>query len=259
MKDGGNKIFMYGSKATFETSAGELRRMTKDVTGIGQNEVLAAVGISTVKIAHEIGNSLNIMSASLHVIQLLFKEQRERIDDCALSALDDMAGELERLMKLLEELRDISRPAKLNIEPVNLRAIVTGIVRESRLATQAKTIAVAHQISDDLPPVLADKEKLARVVLNLCVNAFDAMPNGGKVTLRAYKTDERVCLEIQDTGVGIPEGFDPFRPFNTTKEKGWGLGLTIVNQIVLASDGTLSYSSQRGEGTTFRICLPTGA
>jgi signal transduction histidine kinase len=140
-----------------------------------------------------------------------------------------------------------------------LHEVVTGIVHDARLAARPNTIKVEHQIPDDLPPVLADKEKLARVLLNLCANAFDAMPNGGELTLRAYKADERVCLEIEDTGVGIPENFDPFRPFNTTKEKGWGLGLAVVSQIVQALNGTLSYESQPGKGTTFRIRLPAGA
>ena len=251
-------MFVCRSKAAFGTCAGELRAMTKRVIGLRQDEILAAVGTATVKIAHEIGNSLNMMGASVHVIQLLIKEQREGTRDCALSALRDMTCELERMKSLLEELRDVSRPTQVNIEPVNLQDVLTGIVRDDRLGTWPKTIAVEHQIPDDLPPVLADKEKLARVLLNLCVNAFDAMPNGGKLALRAYKADERVCLEVQDTGVGIPENFDPFRPFNTTKNKGWGLGLTIVTEIVRALNGTLSYASQRGEGTTFRISLPTG-
>jgi signal transduction histidine kinase len=252
-------MFTYGSKATFEIRAGELRAMTKRVTGTNQNEILAAIGTATLKIAHEIGNSLNVMSTSLHIIHLLFKDQREGSDDWALSTLHGMTAEVERMKQLLEELRNISRPSKVSIEPVNLYEVVTGIVRDGRLAARPNTIQVEHQIPDDLPPVLGDREKLARVLLNLCANAFDAMPNGGKLTLRAYKADERVCLEIEDTGVGIPENFDPFRPFNTTKEKGWGLGLAVVSQIVEALNGTLSYESQPGEGTTFRMCLPAQA
>lgn len=233
--------------------------MTKRVTGTSQNEILAAIGTATLKIAHEIGNSLNVMSTSLHMIHLLFKDQREGSEDWALATLHDMTAEVEKMKQLLEELRNISRPSKVNVEPVNLHEVVTGIVHDARLAARPNTIKVEHQIPDDLPPVLADKEKLARVLLNLCANAFDAMPNGGKLTLRAYKADERVCLEIEDTGVGIPENFDPFRPFNTTKEKGWGLGLAVVSQIVQALNGTLSYESQPGKGTTFRIHLPAGA
>jgi signal transduction histidine kinase len=224
-----------------------------------QNEILAAIGTATVEIAHEIANSLNIMNGLLDLVRMMLDPRRGCIGDRPFSVLDEMASELERMRKLLEELRDVSRPAKVNIEPLKLHEVVMEIVREGSVATRPNTIAVEHQIPDDLPPVLADKEKLARVVLNLCVNAFDAMPNGGKLTLRAYKANEGVCLEIQDTGVGIPENFDPFRPFNTTKERGWGLGLAIVEQTIQTLNGTLSYTSQRGDGTTFRICLPAQA
>jgi signal transduction histidine kinase len=249
-------MFMYGSKAASEIPAEELRAMTKRVIKPDQNEILAAVGTAALEIAHDIGNSLTIVSSSLELMELLFKERREGIGDFALSTLREMTAEVERMKELLEQLRHVSRPAKVHIEPVNLREIVTGIVRHGRLAARPNTITVEHQIPDNLPPVLGDKEKLARVLLNLCVNAFDAMPNGGKLMLRAYRADERICLEIADTGVGIPENFDPFRPFNTTKDKGWGLGLAVVSQIVQALNGTLSYESQPGEGTTFRICLP---
>jgi two-component system sensor histidine kinase HydH len=232
--------------------------MTKRLIRLDQNEILAAVGTATLKIAHEIGNSLTIMSTSVQVIESVFQEQRAGVDDWALSTLRDMTAEVERMKELLEELRNISRPAKVTIVPLNLHEIVTGFVRNGRVAAWPHNIEVEHHIPDDLPPVLADREKLARALHNLCVNAFDAMPNGGKLALRAYKAAERVCLEIQDTGVGIPEGFDPFRPFNTTKEKGWGLGLAVVTQIVQALNGTLAYESQRGEGTTFLMCLPAG-
>jgi signal transduction histidine kinase len=142
---------VHGSKAAFGICAGELRAMTmramtKRVIGLHKNEILAAVGTATLKIAHEIGNSLNIMNTSLQVMQSLFKEQREGIGDCDLSILRDMTSEVERMKELLEELRDVSRPAQVNIEPVNLQEVVTGIVRHGRLAIRPEAIAVKHQI-----------------------------------------------------------------------------------------------------------------
>jgi signal transduction histidine kinase len=85
------------------------------------------------------------------------------------------------------------------------------------------------------------------------------MPDGGKLMLRGYRAGDSVCLEVKDTGTGIPDHFDPFRPFNTTKKKGWGLGLSVVREVVQALNGTLSYKSRPGEGTTFRLCLPAAA
>lgn len=252
-------MFVDGSQAAFAVCAGELGRMTKQAIELHQDEILAAVGTATLKIAHEIGNSLQTLSGLLHVIQWSFEDHGEAIDRGALRALSDMTSEVARMKELLEELRHVSRPAKVNIEPVNLQEVVAAVVRDGRLAAERTPITIECHIPNDLPPVLADKQKLARVLLNLCVNAVEAMPNGGKLTLRAYKADDQICLEIQDTGIGIPENCDPFRPFNTTKEEGWGLGLAVVSQLVQALNGTVSYTSQRGEGTTFRVCLPPGA
>jgi signal transduction histidine kinase len=104
--------------------------------------------------------------------------------------------------------------------------------------------------------VPANAEKLKQVLLNLCKNAFEAMPDGGTLTLRGRRTDGRVSLEIEDTGAGIPKGIDIFELFTTTKSHGTGLGLAIVRQIIGAHGGTITYSSQPGKGTTFRLSLP---
>jgi signal transduction histidine kinase len=82
------------------------------------------------------------------------------------------------------------------------------------------------------------------------------MPKGGKLTLRAYDSGDRLYIEISDTGIGIPAGVDIFEPFTTSKSSGTGLGLTIVRQIVAAHGGSIGYSSEPGKGTVFRISLP---
>jgi two-component system, NtrC family, sensor histidine kinase HydH len=91
--------------------------------------------------------------------------------------------------------------------------------------------------------------------LNLCNNALDAMPEGGDLNIRCYSLGATVILEIADTGTGIQQGLDPFALFKTTKADGTGLGLPIVEQIVLAHNGTIEYTSEPGRGTTFKIIL----
>ena len=103
--------------------------------------------------------------------------------------------------------------------------------------------------------VTLDPEKIKQVILNLCKNAVEAMPKGGQLTFRAYRTNDNVILELSDTGQGIPEGFDPFHLFKTTKPEGTGLGLPIVQQIVSDHHGTVDYVSELGKGTTFRVSL----
>jgi signal transduction histidine kinase len=117
-------------------------------------------------------------------------------------------------------------------------------------------VEVEPQLSEDLPLVMADSEKLTRVLLNLCKNALDAMPGGGRLALRCYRNENHVCLEIEDSGSGIPKQMNIFEPFVTSKPNGWGLGLAIVQQIISAHNGTIAYTSELGKGTIFKICLP---
>jgi signal transduction histidine kinase len=97
------------------------------------------------------------------------------------------------------------------------------------------------------------------MILNLCRNAVEAMPEGGIVNLKAYTDGDDIILEIRDTGIGIPEGMEIFEPFVTTKSAGSGLGMYVVQQIVLAHRGEIIYRSQERKGTTFRIILPKRA
>jgi signal transduction histidine kinase len=101
--------------------------------------------------------------------------------------------------------------------------------------------------SANLPPVIADSNKLKQVFLNLCRNAAEAMPDGGRLTVRANNHHKEIIVEVSDTGNGIPEGIDIWAPFVTTKSHGTGLGLMIVRQIVADHQGSVSYWSQPGK------------
>ena len=104
--------------------------------------------------------------------------------------------------------------------------------------------------------MLGDGDRLKQVLLNLCKNAVEAMPQGGVLTVRGYTTGDRVVLEVKDTGRGIPEGIDIFEPFMSTKSEGTGLGLAIVQQIVTNHQGALTYTSAPGQGTIFTLVFP---
>ena len=118
-------------------------------------------------------------------------------------------------------------------------------------------ITVTLEFDENLPLVQLDQEKIKQVILNLSKNAVEAMPKGGFLTVRGYLSSAYVVLEFNDTGQGIPEGFEPFHLFKTTKPEGTGLGLSIVQQIISDHHGTVDYVSELGKGTTFRVSLPT--
>jgi signal transduction histidine kinase len=216
-----------------------------------RREALAALGTAVSKVAHELANPLNALFTS---IQLLERHRsRQYSTDTRLGSIAQDAREAtEQMQSLIKELREISKPVTLNLAPVSVADAVTELIRLSH----PSSIRIEDSIPRTLPLVQADSEKLKAVLTNLWQNALDAMPNGGALSFKAYNVRERVCLEIQDTGIGISKEMDPFAPFTTSKREGWGLGLAIVRNIVVAHNGTIEYTSEPGKGTTFKLCLP---
>jgi signal transduction histidine kinase len=117
-------------------------------------------------------------------------------------------------------------------------------------------IQVECSLPSNLPTITVDIDKMKQVIFNLTKNAAEAMAGGGRISIKGSVSENSIVLEISDTGTGIPAGIDIFEPFFTTKPQGTGIGLSIVQQIVSAHGGSISYSSEHGKGTTFVITLP---
>jgi two-component system sensor histidine kinase AtoS len=111
-------------------------------------------------------------------------------------------------------------------------------------------------LDSNLSSVSADRDKLKQVILNLYKNGAEAMPGGGKITVKASSTETGVLVEITETGTGIPPGMDIFEPFATTKLGGTGIGMVVVRQVATAHGGSITYLSEPGKGTSFFIALP---
>jgi PAS domain S-box-containing protein len=218
-------------------------------------ERLAAVGTTAATFAHEVGNPLNSMFMAVQLLERRLAKQKA-LEEVIATPLRILSSEIKRLTLLLEEFRALARRQKLNLRPLSLSTLVGDVVSVEALACGISGVRIEHMVPADLPLIAADSEKLKQVLLNLCKNAVEAMPQGGTITVRAYRSGELIYVEISDTGVGIPAGVDIFEPFITTKPQGTGLGLTIVRQIVAAHKGTLNYRSTPGEGTTFTLQLP---
>jgi signal transduction histidine kinase len=123
---------------------------------------------------------------------------------------------------------------------------------------QGKGIGLSLELEDDIPPVWGAAFQLQQVALNLVINAIDAMPDGGRLTIRSGQRRDRVEVSFRDTGVGIPRQDLPrlFEPFYSSKEGGTGIGLAISYGIVAAHGGTMEAESDPGVGTTIRVLLP---
>jgi signal transduction histidine kinase len=216
-------------------------------------EMLAELGLAVSQIAHEIANPLDGIWAC---VQLLEQEMIHQDTDPRRmrETLDSLNAQIGRLRNLLNELRELPRPLKLNLLPIALSPLLAETV-DLAAPTVAPSVQIRKDFPQNLPPVMADSDKLKQVILNLVKNAVEAMPDGGTLTLRGYQTGKHVCFEIEDTGVGIPEGARLFNLFASSKPGGLGVGLCIVRQITAAHQGTIDYTSEVGKGTTFKVSL----
>jgi PAS domain S-box-containing protein len=217
-------------------------------------ERLAVLGTSAAVFAHEIANPLNGIATSLQIVTDLLHEsdfQNPLLGETIAAANQ----EIRRLTSLLGDYRSLARPQTVQRRPSNLRQIVEEVLTLNSNYYKSSGIDVKFDFDENLPLVPVDPEKIKQVILNLCKNAVEAMPTGGLLTLRGYRAGDTVIIEVSDTGAGMPEGFEPFHLFKTTKPGGTGLGLAIVQQIVSDHHGTVDYSSQVGKGTTFRLSL----
>ena len=223
---------------------------------IQENDRLATIGLTAAALAHEIANPLQWM---LSTVQLMQEDLASGNTDAVNSwkeDLEDFRNEISRLGTMLQEFRSFARPENLSLSTLTARELISDLRKIILPQVTAAGIAIDYQVSPDLPPIAVDSDKMRQVLVNLCKNAIEATQPGGTLIVKTAAEREKVVIEVIDNGSGIPEGFDVFRPFATTKEKGTGLGLMIVRQIVAAHRGSISYHSETGNGTTFRIELP---
>jgi signal transduction histidine kinase len=214
------------------------------------------MGATAAMFAHEVGNPLNGISTTVQVLQRYLSKKKEFSSDTLISNFDDLRREINRLSSLLHDFRFLAHPQQLVLKPTSLAAVAEQILATEAPDYEKRGIEIKRHFPSDLPAVRADGEKLQQALLNLFKNAVEAMPDGGILTLKERRDGDQVILEIQDTGIGIPEGVDIFELFTTTKPQGTGLGLAIVRQITSAHGGTITYAGEPGKGTTFCMTLP---
>jgi two-component system sensor kinase FixL len=220
-----------------------------------ETERLAQLGSMAAVFAHEVANPLSGLSASLQFAQSDL--QKQEVDVSTLRAtLQAAMQEVDRLGSLLSEFRSLALPQSLDLKLTDLQEIIKEILASEKIAYRAAGITVKTDFDSSFSPIHIDSAKIKQVVLNLCKNAIEAMRDGGGLTVKVYRSEPMVVLEISDTGIGVPHGMNIFESFKTTKCGGSGLGLPIVRQIVAAHNGTIDYTTEAGHGTTFKVCLP---
>ena len=219
-----------------------------------ETERLALLGTRAAVFAHEVGNPLAGILLSLKCVESRLKKQ-EVNDPSLISMIRGAIGEIDRLGSLLKEFRDLAPEQTLDLKCTDLVKIAEEALALEMTAYRAAGITVKFAFEDALPMVRLDTAKIKQVILNLCQNAVEAMPDGGCLTLKCYRARAMVILEISDDGIGVPNDVNIFELFKTTKPGGTGLGLPLVQQIVSAHNGTIAYKSEPGRGATFKVSL----
>jgi two-component system sensor kinase FixL len=235
--------------AAFIRDTSETERLEK---ALHAHERLTALGMSASILAHEIGNPLNNLFLQAQLLERTLRKDEHH----ALERAASFTGEIRRLGRLLEEFRSVGKTHHTEFEKVELRWLLRDVVQIHLRSLAPPDVEVSLLGGDTDASVLGHSDKLKQVLLNLCKNALEAMPGGGRLTIETETVGNEVLLRVTDTGGGIPEGVDIFEPFVSTKERGTGLGLPIVRQLVEAHRGELTWQSKRGEGTCLTITLP---
>ncbi len=221
-----------------------------------ERERLATIGTTASMLAHEIGNPLNTMYLHGQSLERKIAKMEEQVSERLGPGVSAILLEIGRLRTLLQEFRSVGKRQKLDILPADLVEIVDEVMSQRLPEDTERGIVQLREFTEASLVVKLDPMKIKQVLLNLCKNATEAMEPGGRLTVRISRADRMARVEVADTGVGIPDEVDAFEAFRTTKSEGFGLGLAIVRQLVIAHGGAITYQSKPGEGTTFVLELP---
>ncbi len=243
-------------RAELQATAQQLGQVYRELQNtfeqVKRADRLSAIGQLAAGLAHEIRNPLASIDGAAEVM-----EAAERPEEVRAETMGIVRKECARLNRLLTNLLDFARPRDPEWRGVDVARVLASVI-ELVKHSAGKGVRLRRQTPDQLPLIWADEEQLAQVILNLTINAAQAMPQGGEILLAARASEGGVVIDVTDQGAGIPpEHMEKiFDPFFTTKDNGTGLGLPVVHQIVRQLGGTISVVKNRGLGMTFSLFFP---
>jgi signal transduction histidine kinase len=207
---------------------------------------------------HEIKNHLSTLGLNLQLLAEDFAEPQSPRERKALSRVQKLQAECQSLVELSNDFLRFARVNNIERAPTDLAEVVEEMLDFFGPNAQAHRIDVKSFVPADLPPVALNRELFKQALLNLLLNAEQAMPEGGELTIQAARDLTGVSLDLIDTGRGMSAEVlaNVFRPFYTTRSGGTGLGLATTRRIVEAHGGTVAVQSEPGRGTKFTISLP---
>ena len=232
-----------------------VRKVEESQQALLRSEKMAAAGRLTASIAHEVNNPLQSVQNCLHIAgrEDVSPEKRKEYFDLART-------ELERLMKTMQRMLDFYRPGSTKMEQVDVLELLKHVISLTSQQMGQRHIDMKTDLPVSLPLIFAVNSQIQQIFFNLILNAFDVMPGGGSLSIRAKGLENGVEIQFEDSGPGIPEELrnNIFEPCFSTKDGGTGLGLTVSYNIVTAHGGTLDIVKGNGDGACFRLFLPMG-
>jgi PAS domain S-box-containing protein len=221
---------------------------------------LATLGKLTTMVGHDLRNPLQVITNMLYLSEKKSKSipitEKEILEKHGFSELRSRLKEqVEYMEKIVSDLQDYARPVKPTPVEIGLHQLINNTLSS---LTVPENVKVSIVVEKDFPKLTVDPTLMQRVLSNLITNAVQAMPNGGKLTIRASKKEETALISIEDTGAGISDAnlSKLFTPLFTTKAKGQGFGLPVCKRLVEAHDGNITVESKVGKGSTFTIKIP---
>src|SRR5882762_3564592 len=227
-------------------------------TQLQVSERLAALGRITAGVAHEVKNPLNSMRLWLENLKESLPDEADAEAQQAVQVLDK---EIDRLDAVVKRFLDFTRPVELKLEATDLSELLREVVRVAQPQMQKAGVEIEELLGNGVPEVWADRDLLKQAVLNLVLNAAEAMSTGGELRVELARRGEMAEISVSDTGRGIPLENQQkiFQLFFTTRPGGSGIGLATTFRIVQLHNGSIAFQSEAGRGTTFRIELPLAA
>ncbi len=228
------------------------RQLESSFRQLRRADRLSAVGQLAASLAHEIRNPLGSIEGAIDIVERTADEERRR------EFLGIIKKETSRLNGLLTNLLNFARPRAPQIRETQVDAIVRAVADLTSHNAQQQGIQLQLHITPDLPPVECDSEQIIQVLLNVTLNALQASPTGGQISISADRSENMILMRVSDEGSGIAEAeLDKiFDPFYTTKDGGTGLGLAISYQILAQHGGGIAVERNLDKGMTFTLSLP---
>jgi signal transduction histidine kinase len=220
-------------------------------------EHLAGIGQFSRSIAHEIRNPLNFISLSIDHIREKYRPADPKNCDPFEALILNIKKEIQRVSRFAESFLEYGRPLELNMEKTDICRIIEDVLGLVAAKAHKENIEIIREY-EMKPQLTVDPEFMKTCLYNVILNAFHAMPGGGRLTVRTREEDRKYCITVEDTGVGLPEekAARVFDPFFTTRDKGLGLGLALTKRVMEEHGGRIEFRSKEGSGSAVTMTLP---